>query len=65
MDVFITALQSVWADSGYSALTGGNLIMMAGHITIHARQLIIGLGKSNVWRHIFSDICQKYAVTNA
>ena len=28
MDVFITALQSVWADSGYSALTGGNLIMM-------------------------------------
>ena len=29
MDVFITALQSVWADSGYSALTGGNLIMMA------------------------------------
>ena len=29
MDVFITALGSVWADSGYSALTGGNLIMMA------------------------------------
>ena len=28
MDVFMTALQSVWADSGYSALTGGNLIMM-------------------------------------
>ena len=28
MDVFITALQSVWADSGYSALTGGNIIMM-------------------------------------
>ena len=42
-----------------------NLIMMAGHVTMHARQLIIGLGKSNVWRHIFSDICQKYAVTNA
>ena len=42
-----------------------NLIMMAGHITMHARQLIISLGKSNVWRHIFSDICQKYAVTNA
>ena len=42
-----------------------NLIMMADHITMHARQLIIGLGKSNVWRHIFSDICQKYAVTNA
>ena len=42
-----------------------NLIMMAGHVTMHARQLIIGLGRSNIWRHIFSDICQKYAVTNA
>ena len=42
-----------------------NLIMLADHVTMHARQLIIGLGKSNVWRHIFSDICQKYAVTNA
>lgn len=42
-----------------------NLIILAGYVTMHARQLIIGLGKSNVWRHIFSDICQKYAVTNA
>lgn len=42
-----------------------NLIMLASYVTMHARQLIIGLGKSNVWRHIFSDICQKYAVTNA
>ena len=42
-----------------------NLIMLAGYVTMHARQLIIGLGKSNVWLHIFSDICQKYAVTNA
>ena len=42
-----------------------NLIMLAGHVTMHARLLIIGLGKSNVWWHIFSDICQKYAVTNA
>ena len=42
-----------------------SLIMMAGYVTMHARQLIIGLGKSNVWWHIFSDICQKYAVTNA
>ena len=42
-----------------------NLIMLADHVTMHARQLIIGLGKSNVWLHIFSDICQKYAVTNA
>lgn len=42
-----------------------NLIMLAGYVTMHARQLIIDLGKRNVWRHIFSDICQKYAVTNA
>ena len=42
-----------------------NLIMMAGQITMHARQLITGLGRSNIWRHIFSDICQKYAVTNS
>ena len=26
-----------------------NLIMLADHVTMHARQLIIGLGKSNVW----------------
>ena len=35
-----------------------NLIMMACHITTHARQLIMGLGKSNVWRHIFADFCE-------
>src|SRR5574344_100083 len=34
MDVFITALQSVWADSGYSALTGGNLTIMAVGIVL-------------------------------
>lgn len=35
-----------------------NLIMMACHITSHARQFIMGLGKSNVWRHIFADFCE-------
>lgn len=35
-----------------------NLIMMACHITSHSRQLIMGLGKSNVWRHIFADFCE-------
>lgn len=35
-----------------------NLIMMACHITSHARQLIMRLGKSNVWRHIFADFCE-------
>lgn len=35
-----------------------NLIMMASHVTTHARQLIMGLGKSNVWRHLFADYCE-------
>ena len=42
-----------------------NLIMMASHVTTHARRLIIGLGKSNVWRHVFADLCQKYTVKTA
>ena len=41
-----------------------NLIMMASHVTTHARQVIMGLGKSNVWRHIFADVFHKFtAVT--
>lgn len=35
----------------------GNMIMMAGHVTQHARQIVIGLDKSNVRRHIFTDFC--------
>ena len=35
-----------------------NLIMMASHVTTHARQLVLGLGKSNVWRHLFADYCE-------
>ena len=35
-----------------------NLIMMASHVTTHARQLVMGLGKSNVWRHLFADYCE-------
>lgn len=35
-----------------------NLIMMASHVTTHARQLIMGLGKSNVWRYLFADFCE-------
>ena len=38
-----------------------NLVMMASHVTSHARQLIIGLGKSNVWRHTFSEIYTAFA----
>ena len=43
----------------------GNLIMMASHITTHARQLIMGLGKSNIWRHIFADYCANNILATA
>ena len=36
----------------------GNMIMMACHVTSHARQLMLGLGRSNTWRHLFMDFCQ-------
>lgn len=39
----------------------GNMIMMAGHVTEHARQLIIGLGRSNVWRYAFQGIYTAFA----
>ena len=42
-----------------------DLIMMASHITSHARQLIMGLGKSNVRRHIFADFCRDNIAINA
>ena len=42
-----------------------DLIMMASHITNYARQLIMGLGKSNVWRHIFADFCRDNIAINA
>ena len=33
-----------------------NLVNMACHVTEHARKLIIGLGKSNVWRDVFRHV---------
>ena len=42
-----------------------DLIMMASHITNHARQLIMGIGKSNVWRHIFADFFRDNIAINA
>lgn len=38
-----------------------NLIMMASHITEHARQIIIGLGRSNTWRWPFAEIYSSFA----
>lgn len=39
----------------------GNMIMMASHVTKHAHQLIIGLGKSNIWRYAFAEIYSSFA----
>lgn len=39
----------------------GNLVMMASHITEHARQLCIGLGRSNPWRYAFSEVYTAFA----
>lgn len=38
----------------------GNLIQIAGHITEHGRRIILALGKSNVWRHVFIDIYNRF-----
>ena len=39
----------------------GNLINMACHVTEHARQRIIGLGQSNVWRDVFRHVFGAFA----
>ncbi len=39
----------------------GNLVMMASHVTEHARQLTIGLGQSNTWRSAFSEVYTAFA----
>ena len=39
----------------------GNMIMMAGHVTEHARQLVMGLGKSNTWRYAFAEVYTAFA----
>ena len=40
----------------------GNLIQIAGHITEHGRRVILSLGKSNVWRNVFIDIFNRFAI---
>jgi len=39
----------------------GNMIMMASHVTKHARQLITGLGRSNTWRFAFREVYTAFA----
>ena len=41
MEAFVVALSSVWADSGYSALTGGHIIMMCVGLVL----LYLAIGK--------------------
>ena len=38
-----------------------NLINMACHVTEHARQMVIGLGRSNVWRDVFQHVFGAFA----
>lgn len=38
-----------------------SLVMMASHVTTHARQLIIGVGRSNIWRHAFAEVYTAFA----
>lgn len=33
-----------------------NLILIAGHVTEHARRTVLSLGRSNIWRHVFMDL---------
>ena len=39
----------------------GNMIMMAGHVTEHARQVLLGLGRSNTWRYVFAEVYTAFA----
>ena len=42
-----------------------NLINMACHVTRHARQMVIGLGKSNVWRDVFQYVYGSFTYSTA
>ena len=33
-----------------------NLILIAGHVTEHARNILLALGCINIWRHTFMDL---------
>ena len=37
-----------------------NLILIAGHLTEHARKVILSLGRSNIWRYVFIDILKRF-----
>ena len=37
-----------------------NLILIAGHVTEHTRQVVLALGCSNIWRHTFMDLYRQF-----
>ena len=39
-----------------------NLILIAGHVTEHARRVVLSLGRSNIWRHVFMDLYRQLVV---
>lgn len=39
-----------------------NLILIAGHLTKHARRLTLSPGRSNVWRNAFRAVYVRFAV---
>ena len=41
----------------------GNLILMASHVTTHARQTLMALGQSNTWRFAFMQTWTRFAAT--
>lgn len=40
----------------------GNLIQIAGHITTHGRRIVLAIGCSNVWRHAFIDVYNRFSL---
>lgn len=41
----------------------GNLIQIAGHVTTHGRRIVLAIGCSNVWRHAFMDVYNRFALS--
>lgn len=38
-----------------------NLILIAGHVTTHSRNLVLALGRCNVWRFAFMDLFRRFS----
>ena len=40
-----------------------NLVLIAGHITEHARSVLLSLGCSNIWCHTFMNLYRQLVLT--